>query len=155
MQATADTSAMSSSSDDRRQADRRRRATPILSRYTFFGGRRTGDRRGNAEGQYVDRYSPRLAAALVAIGLLCALDAVFTLLYIQKDGNEANPVMKALIDSTAPRSFLVVKCLVTNLGLAVLCLHKNFRFVRPMIGVLLFVYSALFMYHIYLAATAQ
>ncbi len=154
MHATADTTAMSTSSPDRRATDRRRRATPILSRYTFFGGRRAGERRGGGEGQYVDRYSPRLAAALVAIAVLCAVDAVFTLLYIAKDGKEANPVMRALIDATQPRSFLVVKCLVTNLGLAVLCLHKNFRFVRPMIGMLLFIYSALFMYHIYLAATA-
>lgn len=139
---------------DRRGAERRKRPTPILSRYTFFGGRRAGDRRGfGRDGQYVDRYPTGLAVSLVAIGLLCAIDAVFTLLYMQKGGEEANPVMKALIDATGPRNFLVFKCVVTNLGLVVLCLHKNFRFVRPVIGALLFVYCALFAYHIYLAAT--
>jgi hypothetical protein len=142
------------SSSERRGPDRRTRPTPILSRYTFFGGRRAGDRRGVArDGQYVDRYPTGLAVALVAIGLLCAVDAVFTLLYMQKGGDEANPVMKALIDAAGPRNFLVLKCVITNLGLVVLCLHKNFRFVRPVIGALLFVYSALFGYHLYLAAT--
>ncbi len=154
MHARADTVGMTTSNADRRVNDRRRRSTPMLSWYTLLGGRRVGDRRGSGDGQYVDRYSVGLAVSLVAIGLLCALDAIFTLLYIQKDGKEANPVMRALIDSSAPATFVILKCLVTNLGLAVLCVHKNFRFVRPMIGTLLVVYSALFGYHIYLAASA-
>jgi len=127
----------------------------MFSRYSLFGGRRSTDRRGRSEGQYYDRYSPRLGAALVAIGLLCALDAVFTLLYIQKDGKEANPIMRALIDAAPPTQFVVLKCVVTNLGLAVLCMHKSFRFVKPMIATLLAVYAALFVYHIYLAAAAS
>ncbi len=126
----------------------------MLSRYSFFGGKRTGDRRFAAsENQYVDRYPTALAVALVAIGVLCAFDAVFTLLYVQKGGGELNPVMRTLMDEAGPRNFLVLKCVVTNLGLVVLCLHKNFRFVKPVIASLLFVYSALFLYHIYLAAT--
>jgi hypothetical protein len=155
MQAVEAGAHASQASSDRRFVERRRRPTPMLSRYTFFGGRRAGDRRTSigADGQYVDRYPTALAVSLVAIGLLCALDAVFTLLYMQKGGDEANPVMKALIEAAGPRNFLVFKCVVTNLGLVVLCLHKNFRFVKPVIGALLFVYSALFLYHIYLAAT--
>ncbi len=126
----------------------------MFSVFTLFGGRRARDRRApDSANQYVDRYPPRLAAALVAIGLLCALDAVFTLLYLQKGGGEANPLMAALIDGAGPRPFLVLKCAVTNVGLIVLCLHKNFRFVKPVIMALLGVYSALFAYHIYLAAT--
>lgn len=142
------------SASDRRGPDRRRQATPMLSTFTFFGGRRARDRREpDAVNQYVDRYPGTLAAALVAIGLLCALDAVFTLLYLQKGGAEANPLMAALIDGAGPVQFLVLKCAVTNLGLIVLCLHKNFRFVKPVIMSLLGIYSALFAYHIYLAAT--
>jgi hypothetical protein len=127
----------------------------MLSRYTLFRGRRAGDRRDpNSADQYVDRYPAGLAAAFVTIGTLCALDAVFTLLYLQKvPGGEANPVMAALIDGAGPTWFVVTKCAITNLGLLVLCLHKNFRFVKPVIAGLLAVYSALFLYHIYLAAT--
>jgi len=124
----------------------------MFSRYALFGGRRVGDRRrGGGENTYVDVYEPWLAGALVAIGVMCALDAVFTLLYIQKDGQEANPLMAALIDM-GPRTFVLVKCSVTNVGLCVLCLHKNFRFVKPVIGALFAIYSLLFAYHLYLAA---
>jgi hypothetical protein len=139
---------------DRRSVDRRRSATPMFSRYTFAGGRRAFDRRSpDSRDQYVDRYPPRLAAALITIGVLCALDAVFTLLHLQKDGREANPLMAALFDAVGARWFLIVKCLVTNAGLLVLCQHKNFRFVKTVIVALLGVYGALFAYHIYLAAT--
>ncbi len=137
---------------ERRGADRRRRPTPALSRYSLFGGRRAADRRGVAsDAVYVDRYEPWLAAALVAIAALCAFDAVFTLLYIQKGGSEANPVMAAVIE-WGPRPFLIVKCLITNVGLVVLCLHKNFRYVKQVIGALLGVYGALLLYHLWLAA---
>lgn len=140
------------SASDRRAADRRSRSTPMISRFTILGGRRTGDRRsGGIASVYVDLYEPWLAAALVAIGALCAVDAVFTLLYLQKGGTEANPLMDRVIQ-WGPRSFILFKCGVTNLGLAVLCLHKNFRHVKSVIVALLFVYSALFVYHLYLAA---
>jgi hypothetical protein len=157
MQVAAEQVAVPPSASDRRSTDRRARATPMLSRYTFFGGRRVGDRRlkGSAD-QYVDRYSPGLAVAFVTIGVLCALDAVFTLLYLQKvPSGEANPVMAALIDGAGPTSFVVLKCAITNIGLVVLCMHKNFRFVKPVIAALFLVYAGLFAYHIYLAATVS
>ena len=152
MQVAVPTSQQSLAAAERRAGDRRRRATPMLSRYALFGGRRAGDRRDpESANQYVDRYPVGLAAALVAIGVLCALDAVFTLLYIQRGGGEANPVMRVLFEEAGPIRFLVLKCIVTNVGLVVLCLHKNFRLVKPVIGVLLAVYTLLFAYHIYLA----
>jgi hypothetical protein len=142
---------------DRRGPDRRERPTPMLSRYTLLGGRRAGDRRGEAAAEtaqsatYVDVYEPWLAAALVAIGALCALDAIFTLLYLQRGGSEANPLMDRLIDC-GPFTFVLVKCGITNLGLLVLCLHKNFRHVKSVIAALLVLYAALLLYHLYLAA---
>lgn len=102
----------------------------------------------------MDVYEPWVGAVMVAVGLLCALDAVFTLLYLQKGGSEANPVMDALIRQ-GPVVFVLVKCAVTNAGLAVLTLHKNFRLVKPVILGLLVLYGALFGYHLYLAATVS
>lgn len=146
---------MDSDSHDRRGTDRRKRPTPILSRYAILGGRREGDRRlPGTSNQYVDRYETWLVAALVAISALCALDAVMTLLYIQKGGSEANPVMAAVIE-WGPRPFLIIKCVVTNLGLVILCLHKNFRYVKSVIATLLGIYSALLVYHLWLAATVH
>ena len=138
-----------------RGRDRRVKPTPMLSRYALLGGRREGDRRlMGAVNSYVDRYEAWLAAALVAIASLCAFDAVFTLLYIQKGGSEANPIMAEVIE-WGPVPFLVIKCLVTNIGLLVLCLHKNFRYVKGVIGALLGAYSALLVYHLWLAATVM
>ena len=140
---------------DRRASDRRSRPTSVISRYTFFGGRRRGDRRNpSAVNTYVDVYEPWLAAVLVAIGTLCALDAVFTLMYLQKGGEEANPIMEVVIGWGA-QPFILWKCGVTNFGLAVLCLHKNFPWVRRVIAGLLVLYVALFAYHLYLHALTQ
>lgn len=137
---------------DRRRTDRRRKPTPMLSWRSLVGGRRVGDRRrGSDSTGYVDRYEPWLAAVLVAIGALCAVDAIFTLLYLQKGGEEANPLMDALI-GVGPQWFVLVKCTVTNVGLAILCLHKNFTHVKIVITSLLGVYVLLFLYHLYLAA---
>ena len=139
-------------SANRRGTDRRRNPTPMLSRFTWLGGRRTGDRRdGQDSAAYVDLYEPWLAGALVAIGALCALDAIFTLLYIQRGGSEANPIMDHVI-GWGPQTFVVVKCGITNIGLFVLCLHKNFRHVKKVVGGLLVLYSALLGYHLWLAA---
>ena len=141
--------------EDRRSGDRRNKPTPLFSRYMLFGGRRTGDRRiAGSPNQYVDRYEAWLVGALVAISALCALDAVFTLLYIQKGGSEANPVMAVVIE-WGPLPFLVIKCVVTNLGLVILCLHKNFRYVKAVICWLLAIYSALLVYHLWLAAMVK
>lgn len=127
----------------------------MFSRYTLFGGRRAGDRRrGPIMSPYVDRYGVGLGAALVTVGILCALDAVFTLLYLQKGGSEANPVMAEVIE-WGPRTFVLIKCGITNLGLIVLCLHKNFRYVGAVIASILGMYSALFLYHLYLSAVVQ
>lgn len=140
---------------DRRRTDRRARPTSPFSRFALFGGRRRGDRRNAASpNAYVDLYEPWLAATLVGIGVLCALDAIFTLVYLQRGGTEANPIMDWLIGK-GPQVFVLVKCGVTNLGLAVLCLHKNFRFVKAVIGVLFVVYALLFLYHLYLVTVVR
>ena len=139
----------------RRGADRRQRATPLFSRYSFLRGRRRGDRRGMAvPGSYVDVYEPWVGVSLITIGILCAVDAVLTLLHLQKGGAEANPLMEMAIGH-GTQSFILVKCGVTNLGLVILCLHKNFRYVKPVIGVLLTAYSLLFVYHLYLATIVR
>ena len=137
---------------ERRRTDRRRGPTPALSRYALWGGRRAGERReGPTPHLYVDRYEPWLAGVLVAIGSLCALDAIFTLVYIQNGGAEANPLMARVIE-WGPQPFVWLKCGVTNLGLVVLCLHKNFRWVKAVVLSLLGVYTALLGYHLLLAA---
>jgi hypothetical protein len=133
----------------RRGPDRRRRPTPILSRYTIVGRRRAFRREEEGGNAYVDRYSPRMAAALVAIMVLCVLDALFTLLYLQRGGTELNPLMAAAIEmGVVP--FLAIKNGLTIVGVLFLCLHKNFRHVKPVIAGVLVLYTLLMAYHLYL-----
>ena len=138
--------------DGRRSTtDRRKRATSPFSRFSL-GGRRKGARRSGAGVNiYVDRYSGRVMASLMLIAGLCVLDALFTLLYLQRGGAELNPLMDAAIRAgVAP--FIIIKCGLTFAGITFLCLHKNFRFVRAIILAVLILYVALMGYHYYVAS---
>jgi hypothetical protein len=138
-------------SRERRDApDRRRNPTRAISRYTFFGRRQAFRREGESRNAYVDRYSPAMMIALVMILGLCILDALFTLLYIQRGGTELNPVMALALESGV-MTFLTIKIGLTIAGILFLCLHKNFRLVRPLIGGVLVLYTLLLGYHLYLA----
>jgi hypothetical protein len=134
-----------------RGADRRRRPTPIVSRYILVGRRRGFRRDGEGLNAYVDRHGWRIAATLVGILVLCVLDALFTLLCIQKGGGELNPLMRRAIEAGVG-PFIAIKCGLTIAGIIFLALHKNFRFVRGVIGGVFFFYALLLGYHLYLAS---
>jgi len=136
--------------DERRRGpDRRQRPTPVFSRFTLHGRRHAFRRDTEGGNAYVDRYSPAMVVALVAIVALCVLDALFTLLYLQRGGSELNPIMAAAIEvGIVP--FLLIKNGLTILGVLFLCLHKNFRLVKPLILGILLLYVLLLGYHLYL-----
>lgn len=137
-------------SERRSSGDRRRRPTPMFSRYTFFGRRRGFRRSEEGVNAYVDRYSGGLMAVIIAIVGLCLFDALFTLLYLQRGGGELNPFMRRAI-AAGVIPFLAIKVGFTLVGILFLCVHKNFRFVRTLLVGVLLVYCALTGYHIYLA----
>lgn len=138
--------------DGRREGgDRRRRATSPFSRYIWAGRRQGARRDGEEANTYVDRYSGRVMAILVLIAGLCVLDALFTLLYLQRGGAELNPLMDAAI-RTGVVPFIAIKCGLTFVGITFLCLHKNFRFVRLLILVVLNMYVLLMAYHYYVVS---
>ena len=130
-------------------ADRRRHPTPLLSRYTLFGRRRANRRRSDPrENYYVDLYGSRLFAALLLLVALSLLDAVFTYLHVVRGGAwELNPVMAVLL-AKGPQVFFPYKFALTAASIFILCLHKNFRLVRPVITLLVFVYALLLVYHV-------
>jgi len=130
--------------------DRRRRKTPILSRYTFFGGRRRGGRRaGESEGIYVDRYDPGLVLLFLAILILNILDAYFTLVYIQAGGSEANPVAQVFLD-LGDIPFILVKSAAIGICLIVLVMHKTFYSLPRVLFCICIFYCLLLVYHIVL-----
>ncbi len=131
-----------------RGLDRRHQPTPFLSIWSFLGGRRHKSRRGEeAVNQYVDLYSMRTWMALSLFLALNLLDSSFTLNFLQRGGEEGNPLALALLEQGVG-VFLLVKSLGIGLAASLFCVLKNFRNGR--IGVLLglVLYQLLLLYHL-------
>lgn len=131
--------------------DRRRKPTPMLSRYTLRGRRkevrRDEDRRRHL---YVDQYSPRFFVLLMSILLLGTADAFLTLYHVHvNNAEELNPIMNFFL-GIGPRFFFNVKYVLTALCLTVLCLHKNLPIVKYLLGVVLLIYFVIVLNHLYL-----
>ena len=138
----------------RRGPDRRQRPTPMISRYTFHGGRRKGGRReGERENIYVDVYSPTLVWLLVIFFAMTVLDSVSTLIYLGKGGQELNPIAQWMID-TGPMFFVVAKGVVSAACLLFVMLHKTFKAARLALGVGFTFYFLLSGYHLVLQVMA-
>jgi hypothetical protein len=74
------------------------------------------------------------------------LDALFTLLYLERGGNEANPLM-ALALNLGVTTFVGLKMGLTGIGTVLLALHQNFRLgLRGLYGIVL-IYLFLLVYH--------
>ena len=89
----------------------------------------------------------------MAVLLLNILDALFTMLWLQRGGTEANPIMAWLLE-IGNSAFLVQKCLIVGLWLVLLLVHKNFRIARVGLWALTGVYSLLLLYHLFLISLA-
>ena len=131
--------------------DRRRKPTPILSRYTLRGQRkdvrRDEDRRRYI---YVDQYSLRFFLLLMAILLLGTADAFLTLHHVHvNNAEELNPIMDFFL-GIGPKVFFNVKYVLTALCLTVLCLHKNLPIVKYLLGVVFLIYFVIVLNHLYL-----
>ena len=133
---------------DPSQPDRRTRPTPMLSRYLFVGRRR---RPVEGDLAYVDRPSPWVIAAFVAVLVLSVVDAFFTLRVIERGGveREANPVMRQALH-LGPTAFVVLKTAVTFLGAGFLALHQSWRLGRLCLALALAGYLALTAYHLFI-----
>ena len=136
--------------DKRIEKDRRRQPTPGLSRYTFFGRRRTSRRKPDQlKGGYIDRYSSTLFFFLITIVGLNVLDALFTMMILDLKGWEANPVVRSVIDLYGTK-FWVWKFSIVSISMALLCLHSKFRLVREIIVAISCLYFIVVVYQIFL-----
>ncbi|MCA9501594.1 MAG: hypothetical protein H6748_13000 [Spirochaetaceae bacterium] len=130
---------------ERRRSDRRTRPTSPWS--AFFGPvRRSRGRRASDAPGYVDRYTRTDVALLLAIFLLNVADAFFTMLWLERGGREANPVMDFFLD-IGPYAFLAQKCLVVGFWLVLLLVHKNYRLARIGLYASLAIYGTLLIVH--------
>jgi len=139
------------SSNDRAHPDRRKRPTPILSRYTFRGRRKNIRRNEDKKRHlYVDLYGVRLFLLLNAILVLGTADAFLTLYHVHVNGAvEMNPIMDFFL-GMSPNIFFHVKYVLTALCLLILCLHKNLPVVKYILGSVFVIYLIIVFNHIYL-----
>lgn len=131
--------------------DRRKKPTPFLSRYTFVGRRRAARRGREKHNYYVDRLGGRVWAIICLITALSVIDSIFTVYFIDKGFTEINPLMNIAIFIGKP-VFCVFKYALTAIGILVLAIHKNFRYVKILIAFIVIFYMLLNLYHIYLLA---
>jgi len=138
--------------DRRILSDRRKRPTPIISRYTFFGGRRKTVRRETDKRRYlfVDLYSPLLLTGILALLLFCYADTYLTLTLIRHGiAAEANPFM-ALHLENGILSFILNKFFITAISITIICLFKNVYIARIALPFSLIVYLSVVAYEFYL-----
>jgi hypothetical protein len=133
--------------------ERRKRPTPGLSWYTFFGRRKGfSSGRDHGNGGYVDRYSPKLFIVMVLILGLNILDVILTMYILEHQGYELNPVVRSAIDVYGDR-FWVWKYGMVSICLLLLCLHIKFRRVKAIIVATCSIYVVVVLYQIILVTS--
>lgn len=135
--------------------DRRKRPTPMLSRYSFVGGRRR-DFRSSVEGQdsYVDVYDQPLASLVLVFFALTMFDAIATVYYIDHaHGSEWNPLAAWMLEQ-GRLFFVLAKGVPTAVLLLFVMIHKNFRYGRIALTIGFGFYFLLGIYHVTLQLLA-
>ena len=115
-----------SSSNEKRRGSDRRTDNKARLKYLLFNGRRERSRRDEDRGKAAifDRYNQKLFLAITTILVLSILDAVLTLIVIQRGATELNPVMAYFLELGIP-TFIVAKYLLTSIGVFILLIFKN------------------------------
>lgn len=134
------------------QPDRRAKRTPLISRYSFWGGRRKRARRKTDKSKhfFVDSYSSNLLIILIALLLFSYIDSYLTLILINNNISvEGNPLMAFHMEHGV-LSFVVNKGFITSISVLIFCIFNNFYIAR--IGLLLSIsiYPFVVLYEIFL-----
>jgi hypothetical protein len=107
------------------QPDRRRHPTTCWGALRLHGRRKAFRRAGEASHAYADCASRRAVVLLFFVLGASALDALCTLLFLQRGGQEANPFM-ALALSYGQTPFVGLKMALTGIGAWLLVAHYYF-----------------------------
>ncbi|MEO1573448.1 MAG: DUF5658 family protein [Pseudomonadota bacterium] len=112
---------------DRRVEDRRQ-GTPFFNLYQLgIGGRRRAARRdGDGVTAYPDHYNASVILCALAVVVMSAMDAAFTLRLLSAGAVELNTVMAILIEDDI-RKFVVFKLALTSLAVLLLVIHHDAR----------------------------
>jgi len=113
--------------------ERRRHSWRTLTYCGFRGrGRRHHARRHGYDG-YLDWYDPKLVFTGITVLLMSYLDALFTLILIDRGADEANYFMARLME-TSDELFVAVKLAITAFGIIFLLMHAHFQIWRLISG---------------------
>jgi hypothetical protein len=107
------------------QPDRRTHPTTFWSTLRAHWRRKEFRRAGDVSHAYADCPSRRAVVLLFFVLGASALDALCTLLFIQRGGQEANPFM-ALVLSYGQTPFVGIKMALTGIGAWLLVAHHYF-----------------------------
>jgi len=113
-------------------ADRRRQSTPLLSKQTIFGGRRSTIRREEDQGKYIflDNYGLRLFITLLLLLILSISDAFLTLALVTTySATELNPIMAFYLEH-GNIIFFLGKFLFTSSAVFIFCVFHHFAVAR-------------------------
>ena len=115
-----------SSYEEKRRGIERRTNNKSRIKYLLFNGRREHSRRTEDSGKAIifDRYNQKLFLAITTILVLSILDAVLTLIVIQRGATELNPVMAYFLEH-GTLTFIVAKYILTSIGVLILLIFKN------------------------------
>ncbi len=136
--------------DNRIIRDRRKYPTPLISRYSFYGGQRKMSRRETDRKQhiFVDQYSTSLFIILLLLLILSLFDGFFTFILIKHNiVFEANPIMAFFLGYDHV-SFFAVKFLITGVSVLIFCLCKNNYVTKIFLGVAVIIYLSIVLYEL-------
>ncbi len=141
-------------SERRNGHDRRRHSWRTLTYCGLHGrGRRRRVRR-EGHNYYLDWYDPALVFTGLAVLLMSAMDALFTLTLLGKGAHEANYFMAQLLEMSI-EVFVWSKVAITAAGVMFLLMHANFHFLgitsgKRMLQFVVPVYGLLIVYELVL-----
>ena len=150
-----------SNGENRHCKDRRTNQRARL-KYFLFNGRREQIRREEDSRKvfFLDRYPPKLFAAIAAILMLSIFDALLTLILIDKGSTELNPVMDYFLQHGL-LPFIIVKYFLTSTGVVILLIFKNVFltgakiYTQSLFPAVIFAFAAVIVWELFLIITAK
>ncbi len=110
----------------RSDLDRRKKHPSLFSKYWVTGQRSVPRRKDDRlTPKRVDRYSKKILAIIVFILGLSILDALFTLVLVERGAKELNPFMAYYLECS-PFMFLCIKYMLTCASVLLILFIKDF-----------------------------
>ena len=111
--------------EQRREPDRRKEPTPVWGAFPPAGQRMRARRAAeHSRAYFVDRFPASFLAMIIAVPILCVVDAVLTIELLHRGSEELNPLMGSLL-ARGVGPFLIGKYAMTAVGLPLLLIFKN------------------------------